>query len=73
MDELQVPSVSTLVIGDTTHDLQMAANPGVDEVALTHGAHSRDDLEGLSPLACVDNIRRLGRCAGTKACDEMEC
>ncbi len=60
MDELEVTCDVTVMIGDTTHDLQMAAHAGVDAVAITHGAHSRSELQALNPLTCVDSIRDLG-------------
>ena len=57
--ELAVPAASTLMIGDTVHDLQMAANAGVAAVAVTHGAHPRDKLAALDPVACVDSTDEL--------------
>jgi phosphoglycolate phosphatase len=42
------------MIGDTTHDLQMARNAGVAGVAAAYGAHPRMQLLALEPLACVD-------------------
>ena len=53
MEELDVPPERTLMIGDTTHDLQMAINAGVDAVGLTYGAHPEDQLRGLKPLALI--------------------
>ncbi|MGH8679180.1 MAG: HAD-IA family hydrolase, partial [Burkholderiales bacterium] len=49
----------TLMIGDTTHDLQMAANARVSAVAVSYGAHSRALLEAHSPLACADSFGEL--------------
>jgi len=49
----------TLMIGDTTHDLQMAANAGVGAVAVTYGAHPVSDLQSLKPLACVASFGEL--------------
>jgi phosphoglycolate phosphatase len=49
----------TLMIGDTTHDLQMAANAGVGAIAVSYGAHPLAELERLEPLACVGNFREL--------------
>lgn len=49
----------TLMIGDTTHDLQMAANAGVGAIAVSYGAHPLAELERLAPLACVGNFREL--------------
>ena len=39
MDELGVQPERVLMVGDTTHDLQMALNAGVDALGMTHGAH----------------------------------
>jgi len=57
-DESVTPE-RTLMIGDTSHDLQMAANAGVASVAVSFGAHSRDSLLALGPLACADNWSEL--------------
>ena len=59
--ELAVSSASTLMIGDTVHDLKMAANAGVDAVAVSYGAHPRPELVALEPLACLDSIDELTR------------
>ena len=59
MEELGANAVDTLVIGDTVHDLQMAAHAGVQAVAVSHGAHPRGDLVALAPLACLANIDEL--------------
>ena len=59
MGELAVSQGATVMIGDTTHDLQMAANAGVCSVAVSHGAHSKEALTALGPLVCVNNIAEL--------------
>ncbi|MGA9666291.1 MAG: HAD-IA family hydrolase [Gallionella sp.] len=59
MDELAVSAERTLMIGDTTHDLQMAQNAGVDAVAMGHGAHSPQQLRESNPLALVDDFAGL--------------
>src|SRR5262245_8461826 len=51
----------TLMIGDTTHDLQMAENAGVAAVAVGYGAHTRASLEAQRPLACVMSFAELAR------------
>jgi phosphoglycolate phosphatase len=61
IEELGTNAVDTLMIGDTVHDLQMAARAGVRAVAVSHGAHPRGDLVALAPLACLDNIDELTR------------
>lgn len=53
MEELGVQAERAVMIGDTTHDLQMARNAGVAGVAVSFGAHPRDVLEAEKPLACV--------------------
>jgi len=59
MEELGANAVDTLMIGDTVHDLQMAAHAAVQAVAVSHGAHPRGDLVALAPLACLANIDEL--------------
>lgn len=61
MAELQVAPARTLMIGDTTHDLQMAANAGVAAVAVHHGAHPLEQLAALEPLAVLPSTAALGR------------
>jgi len=48
-----------LMIGDTSHDLEMARRAGVDAVAVTYGAHPADSLRQHSPLACVGSVAEL--------------
>lgn len=59
MDSLNVPAARTLMIGDTTHDLQMAINAGVSALAVSYGAHPDDQLRSLDPLACVQSCEEL--------------
>ncbi len=59
MDELDVPPDRTLMIGDTTHDLQMAINAGVDAVGVTHGAHPEEQLRELKPVALLNDFGEL--------------
>lgn len=53
MDELGVERARTLMVGDTTHDLQMARNAGVAGLGVAFGAHPRAALEAESPLAVL--------------------
>ena len=59
MSQFDVKANRTLMIGDTTHDLQMATNACVSGVGVTYGAHPKKRLETLAPLACVDSIAQL--------------
>src|SRR5450830_502343 len=49
----------TLMIGDTTHDLQMAINAGAGGVAVEFGAHLVDQLQSLNPLFSASSIALL--------------
>jgi phosphoglycolate phosphatase len=59
MNELAVPPRLTLMVGDTTHDLEMADNAGVASLAVVYGAHEREILERLSPLHCASSMSDL--------------
>jgi len=49
----------TVMIGDTTHDLQMAANAGAASVAVEYGAHDEQSLKGLNPLFSAGTVAEL--------------
>ncbi len=56
IEELDASPERTLVIGDTSHDLLMAANAGVASLGVTYGAHAPDDLQPYLPLALIDSF-----------------
>jgi phosphoglycolate phosphatase len=49
----------TVMIGDTTHDLQMAANAGAGGIAVQYGAHTMQELQALAPLYAADSVAQL--------------
>ena len=59
MDRLGVAPRETLMIGDTTHDLELARNAGVDAVAVAYGAHDLAGLRRASPLAVMHSVAEL--------------
>ena len=59
MSQFNVEANRTLMIGDTTHDLQMAINACVSGVGVTYGAHPKENLETLAPLTCVESATQL--------------
>ena len=59
MDELVTTPERTLMIGDTSYDLQMASNAGVPALALTFGAQSRDKLSGYNSIAMFNQFKDL--------------
>ena len=50
MGELGATPDRTLMVGDTTHDLQLAANAGCASVAVSFGAHEHDAFDLHGPL-----------------------
>lgn len=59
MREFGTDPERTLMIGDTTHDLQMALNAGCPSVAVSYGAHAPDGFEALQPRTIVHSVREL--------------
>jgi phosphoglycolate phosphatase len=47
------------MVGDTSHDLEMARSAGVDAVAVAYGAHPAEALRELAPRACVASVAEL--------------
>lgn len=59
MEELGFSRHQTLMIGDTSHDLEMAKAAAVDSVAVTYGAHPEEGLRACGPLHCCSNVNSL--------------
>jgi len=59
MQEFGVESSRVLVIGDTTHDLQMALNAGCASVGVSYGAHTPEDFGALGPLHVAHSVADL--------------
>ncbi|MBC3934894.1 HAD-IIIA family hydrolase [Undibacterium rugosum] len=49
----------TVMIGDTTHDLQMANNAGAAAIAVEFGAHDSESLRSLNPVFSAKSISEL--------------
>ena len=59
MRELGAAPDRTLMVGDTTHDLQLAANAGCASVAVSFGAHAHAEFAGHRPLHVAHSTREL--------------
>jgi phosphoglycolate phosphatase len=59
MREFGVEPERTLMIGDTTHDLQLARNAGTPRVAVSYGAHDHEAFGGFEPLAIAHSTQEL--------------
>jgi phosphoglycolate phosphatase len=56
MAELGIAPKRTLMVGDTTHDLQMALNAGCPSLGVSYGAHSPDAFAALGPLHIAHSV-----------------
>ncbi len=59
MAEFGVPPERTLMIGDTTHDLQMALNASCASVGVSYGAHEIEAFADLLPLYVAHDVTQL--------------
>jgi phosphoglycolate phosphatase len=67
LDVTGVEPRRALMVGDTTHDLELAANAGVDAVAVTHGAHHAELLATRPAQARCASVPELHRWLATNA------
>lgn len=59
MDALVATPERTLMIGDSSYDLQMAQNAGVQSLAVTFGAHSSEQLLKFNPKEICNTFDEL--------------
>jgi phosphoglycolate phosphatase len=59
MAEFGVAPERTLMIGDTTHDLQMALNAGCASVGVSYGAHEPVAFNVLQPRFVAHSVQEL--------------
>jgi phosphoglycolate phosphatase len=59
MREFGVEPGRTLMIGDTTHDLQMALGAGCASIGVSYGAHEPTAFAELKPLHVAHSVREL--------------
>jgi len=61
LDMTGVEPHRALMVGDTTHDLELAANAGIDAVAVSYGAHPEDLLLTRPAKARCASVPQLHR------------
>ena len=61
MDMLVVIPERTLMIGDTSYDLQMAKNAGVSSVGVTYGAQKAEQWQHFNPIQKFDDFSNLSK------------
>ncbi len=59
MAALDVAPERVLMVGDTTHDLQMARNAGCASVGVSYGAHDCAAFEALQPRFVAHSVAQL--------------
>jgi phosphoglycolate phosphatase len=59
MREFGVEPDRVLMIGDTTHDLQMALNAGCPSVGVSYGAHEPAAFDTLKPRFVAHSVPQL--------------
>ncbi|MEO5692117.1 MAG: HAD-IA family hydrolase [Usitatibacter sp.] len=61
LDLMGVEPGRALMVGDTTHDLELGANAGVDAVAVSYGAHHEELLATRPAVARCASVAELHR------------
>lgn len=59
LDETGVEPSRAVMIGDTIHDLELAANAGVDAVAVSYGAHGEELLRARTARHYASSVAEL--------------
>jgi len=57
--ELNADPERTLMIGDTSYDMRMAENAGIEALAVSYGVHNCQQLKEHTPVACVNSVAEL--------------
>ncbi len=60
VEKLGVPLSETVVIGDSTFDLEMARSAGVDAIGVTTGIHTAEHLSKADPKFIVSSLLEVG-------------
>jgi len=66
-DETGMQPSQAVMIGDTTHDLQLAENAGMASIGVTYGAHEPALLKAHRSLTLVDSVSALRQFLETNA------
>jgi phosphoglycolate phosphatase len=67
LDMTGVEPARAVMVGDTTHDLELAANAGIDAVAVSYGAHDEKLLATRPARARCGSVAELHRWLTTHA------
>lgn len=59
MAETGIDAGRAIMIGDTTFDMEMAKNAGINAIGVTWGHHPKEDLLPFAPTHIVDNMEDI--------------
>ncbi|MSO71171.1 MAG: HAD family hydrolase [Alphaproteobacteria bacterium] len=59
MRDADIGPERTLMVGDTVHDVQMAANAGVAAIGVSWGYHAAEDLRDAGARVVIDSMTAL--------------
>lgn len=59
MEKMGIGAAETVVIGDSTFDLDMGRNAGVDSIGVTTGVHTREHLAKSDPVHIVGGLNEV--------------
>ncbi|MDD1782738.1 HAD-IA family hydrolase [Enterovibrio sp. ZSDZ35] len=59
LEALDIRPEEAVMVGDTSHDMMLAKNAGIDAIAITWGVHDADTLQAFTPVAVVSDIESL--------------
>jgi phosphoglycolate phosphatase len=59
LDEWEITPAQAIMVGDTTHDLKMAAAIDMPRIAVSYGAHNVNELAQYAPVAIIDKLPAL--------------
>lgn len=67
LEELAVPAVEAVMVGDTEYDMAMAERAGMARIAVNYGAHAVERLLPFAPLLVVERFGQLLEWRGQRA------
>lgn len=69
LEHCGVKPEKALMIGDSSFDLQMARNAGMDSVAVGYGAQALDSLRAYEPRLAINHFSELRAWLGTRSAE----
>ena len=56
LKKLNIEASQALMVGDSSYDLEMAENAGIDRLGVSYGVHDVSTLSLFNPVAIVDSL-----------------